>query len=84
MVDEEENLDFLAALAALGDPPDEEQSSVCPVPDCATQNMKRARTHDLRANHACVKRLRVELLADEAVCVSGWRRKAIRRMASRR
>jgi len=41
MVDEEENLDFLAALAALGDPPDEEQSSVCPVPDCATQNMKR-------------------------------------------
>ena len=44
-----QNLDFPAALAALGDPPDAEQSSVCPVPDCATQNMKRPARKCLRA-----------------------------------
>ena len=63
-----QNLDFPAALAALGDTPDAEQSSVCPVPDCATQNMKRARTHGSVANdRRAMKRLRVELLAGEAV-----------------
>ena len=60
------------AFAALGDTPNAERSSVCPVPDCAAQNMKQARTHGSVANdRRDMKRLRVELLADETVRLRG-------------